>query len=183
MTAMTKPFVPDVELTAGQPEPVAANGGKAYTSRDVNGDAGTAAAVSDALKQIASGEGQAVTDVIENAAPGPIETPWGKGFRRYAECQAYIESSDMQAPEGGLALPLHYTIFNAPSYSVVPSNAIWKDPTRKEEAAKLAKDERDNARRSLYFPQIMRDARRISEYYPGLSPNSPECAWTNWDLP
>ena len=80
MTTSTKPFVPDVELTAGQPAPIAANGGKAYTSRDVNGDAGTAAAVSDALEQIASGEGQAVTDFIENAAPGPIETPWGKGF-------------------------------------------------------------------------------------------------------
>ena len=90
MTTSTKPFVPDVELTAGQPAPIAANGGKAYTSRDVNGDAGTAAAVSDALEQIASGEGQAVTDFIEHAAPGPIETPWGKGFRRYAECLAHI---------------------------------------------------------------------------------------------
>ena len=175
MTTSTKPFVPGVELTAGQPAPIAANGGKAYTSLDVNGDAGTAAAVSDALEQIASGEGQAVTDFIEHAAPGPIETPWGKGFRRYAECLAHIKSSDIQAPEGGLALPLRYTIFDAPSYSVVPSNAIWKDPERKAEAAKLAKDERDNARRSLYFPQIMRDARRIPEYYPGLSPNSPEC--------
>ena len=97
---------------------------------------------------------------------GSIETPWGKGFRRYAECLAHIKSSDIQAPEGGLALPLRYTIFDAPSYSVVPSNAIWKDPERKAEAAKLAKDERDNARRSLYFPQIMRDARRIPEYYP-----------------
>jgi hypothetical protein len=58
---------------------------------------------------------------------------------------------------------------------VVPSNTIWKDPTRRADAAKLAKDERDNARRSLYFPQVMRDARRISQYYPGLSPNSPEC--------
>jgi hypothetical protein len=70
---------------------------------------------------------------------------------------------------------LRYTVFQAPSYSVVPSNAIWQDPGRKDEAAKLAKDEYDNARRSLYFPQVLRDARRISEYYPGLSPNSPEC--------
>ena len=124
MTTATQPFVPEVELTAGQPAPIAANAGRAYTSLDVNGDAGTAAAVNDALQQIASGEGQAVTDLIENAPPGPIETPWGTGFRRYAECRAHIESSDMQAPEGGLALPLHYTVFDAPSYSVVPSNAI-----------------------------------------------------------
>ena len=53
---------------------------------------------------------------------------------------------------------MRYTVMEVPSYSVVPSNAIWKDETRKEEAAKLAKDERDNARRSLYFPQVMRDA-------------------------
>src|SRR5207245_11373052 len=29
-------------------------------------------------------------------------------------------------------------------------------------------------RPALYFPQVLRDARRIGEYYPGLSPNSPE---------
>ena len=150
----TNPFVPALERTAGQRAPIAANGGRAYTSLDVNGDAGTTAAVSDALEQIASGEGQAVTDFIENAPPGPIETPWGKGFRRYAECLAHIESSDMQAPEGGLALPLHYTIFNAPSYSVVPSNAIWNDPDRRADADNLAKEERDNARRSLYLSLI-----------------------------
>jgi hypothetical protein len=34
--------------------------------------------------------------------------------------------------------------------------------------------EKDNAKRCLYFPQVMRDARRIEEYYPGLSPTSAE---------
>ena len=42
-------------------------------------------------------------------------------------------------------------------------------------AAKLRRNEEDNRRRNLYFPQVLRDARRIGEYYPGLSPNSPEC--------
>ena len=175
MNTTTKPFVPVLQRTAGQPEPIAANQGRAYTSLDVNGDAGTTAAVADALTQIASGEGQQVTDMIEHAAPGPIETKWGLGFRRYAECLEHIEANGPQAPEGGLALPMRYTVMEVPSYSVVPSNAIWNDESRKDDAAKLAKDERDNARRSLYFPQVMRDARRIGEYYPGLSPHSAQC--------
>ncbi len=170
-----KPFVPEVELTAGQSAPIAANQGRAYTSKDKDGDAGTEAAVTDALTQIAGGQGQAVTDLIENAEPGPIETQWGLGFRRYAECMAYIKEQNMEAPDGGVVLPLRYTIFQEPSFSVVPSNAIWQDPARKADAAKLAKDEYDNARRSLYFPQTLRDARRLSEYYPGLSPNTPRC--------
>ena len=43
-----------------------------------------------------------------------------------------------------------------------------------EEAQILRKEEEDTRRRNLYFPQVMRDARRIGEYYPGLSPYSPE---------
>ena len=175
MNTTKQPFVPVLQRTAGQPEPIAANQGRAYTSLDVNGDAGTAAAVADALAQIASGEGQRVTDLIEHAAPGPIETKWGLGFRRYAECLEHIEVNGPQAPVGGLALPMRYTVMEVPSYSVVPSNAIWHDETRAADAAKLAKDERDNARRSLYFPQVMRDARRISDYHPGISPHSAQC--------
>ena len=175
MNTTKQPFVPVLQRTAGQPEPIAANQGRAYTSLDVNGDAGTAAAVADALAQIASGEGQQVTDLIEHAAPGPIETKWGLGFRRYAECLEHIEVNGPQAPVGGLALPMRYTVMEVPSYSVVPSNAIWHDETRAADAAKLAKDERDNARRSLYFPQVMRDARRISDYHPGLSSHSAQC--------
>jgi hypothetical protein len=175
MNTTKQPFVPVLQRTAGQPEPIAANQGRAYTSLDVNGDAGTAAAVADALAQIASGEGQQVTDLIEHAAPGPIETKWGFGFRRYAECLEHIEVNGPQAPVGGLALPMRYTVMEVPSYSVVPSNAIWHDETRAADAAKLAKDERDNARRSLYFPQVMRDARRISDYHPGISPHSAQC--------
>jgi hypothetical protein len=175
MNTTKQPFVPVLQRTAGQPEPIAANQGRAYTSLDVNGDAGTTAAVADALAQIASGEGQQVTDLIEHAAPGPIETKWGLGFRRYAECLEHIEVNGPQAPVGGLALPMRYTVMEVPSYSVVPSNAIWHDETRAADAAKLAKDERDNARRSLYFPQVMRDARRISDYHPGISPHSAQC--------
>ena len=91
-------WVPSLERTVGQPPPFAANGGLSYAALDREGDAGTAAATEDALRQIASGEGQAVIDEIENAPPGPIETKWGLGFRRYAECLAYIREQGIEAP-------------------------------------------------------------------------------------
>ena len=168
-------YVPPLQLTKGQAPPIAANGGLSYMSFDRDGDAGTAAALEAALIQIAEGEGQAVIDMLDNAPPGPIETKWGMGFRDYAECVDYIRANDIKAPEGGLALPLRYTVREQPSYSIVSSNALWQDPGREAEAKAFRKDEQDNGRRNLYFPQVMRDARRMEEYYPGLSPNSPAC--------
>src|SRR6516165_5239366 len=115
-------------------------------------------------------------EMIDKAPPGPIKTKWGIAFRDYDECVNYIrQSNSIKAPPGGVALPLPYTVYERPSYSVVPSNAIWRDPARAETAMILRTNERGNRRRDLYFPQVLRDARRIGEYYPGLSPNSPEC--------
>ena len=168
-------YVPSLQLTAGQPPPIAANGGLSYMSFDQDGDAGTSAATEAALTQIASGEGQAVTDMLDNAPPGPVQTQWGVGFRDYAQCLEHIRANNIEAPEGGLALPLRYVIHEQPSYSIVSSNALWRDPARTAEANALRKDEEDGRQRCLYFPQVMRDARRIGDYYPGLSPNSPEC--------
>jgi hypothetical protein len=144
-------------------------------SFDRDGDAGTAAATKAALRQIAEGEGQAVIDMLDNAPPGPIETQWGVGFRSYAECLEYIRANNIKAPAGGVALPLRYTIYEQPSYSIVSSNALWRDPAHETEAKALRKEEQDIGRRCLYFPQVLRDARRLEEYYSGLSPNSPEC--------
>jgi len=168
-------YVPPLQLTDGQPSPIAANGGLSYIAFDQDGDAGTAAATEAAFVQIAEGEGQAVIDMLDNAPPGPIETRWGVGFRDYSECLEHIRANKIEVPEGGLALPLRYTIHEQPSYAIVSSNALWRDPAREAEARALRKEERDIGRRCLYFPQVMRDARRIEEYYPGLSPNSPEC--------
>src|SRR4249919_3987468 len=169
-------YVPTLQRTEGQPPPVAANGGLSYTSFDRDGDAGTAKALEDALAEIAAGESQRVIDMIDNAPPGPIKTRWGLAFRDYDECVRYIaESNSIKAPEGGLALPLAYTVHDRPSYSIVPSNALWRDPAHAEVTAILRRNEEDNRRRNLYFPQVMRDARRIGQYYPGLSPSSPEC--------
>lgn len=167
-------YVPPLQVTAGQPPPIAANGGLSYMSFDEDGDAGTRAATEAALALIKEGDGQAVIDMIDNAPPGPIETKWGTGYRRYAECVEHIKGSDIDVPEGGIALPLRYSVHEEPSYSVVSSNSLWQDPYREAEANALRKDEHDNVRRCLYFPQVLRDARRIEEYHPGLSPYSPE---------
>ncbi|MBI2741967.1 MAG: hypothetical protein HYX38_36205 [Rhodospirillales bacterium] len=170
------PYVPTLQLTEGQAPPVAANGGLSYMSFDRDGDAGTAKALEDALAEIAGGEGQRVIDMIDKAPSGPIKTKWGLAFHDYDECMRYIrESNSLKAPEGGVVLPLAYTVHERPSYSIVPSNVIWHDPARAELAARLRKNEEDNRRRNLYFPHVLRDARRIGEYYPGLSPDSPEC--------
>ena len=168
-------YVPPLQLTEGQPPAIAANGGLSYMSFDRDGDAGTAAALEDALAQIAEGEGQRVIDMLDNAPPGPIDTKWGLGFREYGECLDYIRENNIEAPEGGLALPLAYTVYEHPTYSIVPSNALWRDPAHEAEGEVLRKAEEDNGRRSLFFPQVVCDARRIREYHPGLSPNSPEC--------
>jgi len=172
----TSAYVPSLQSTEGQPPPIAAHGGLSYMSFDQNGDAGTAVAIQDALTEIAAGEGRRVAEMIDKAPPGPIKTKWGLAFRDFEECVAYIRASNsLKAPAGGVTLPLQYTVCERPSYSVVPSNAIWRDLARADIVATLHKNEADNRRRDLFFPQVLRDARRIDEYYPGLSPNSPEC--------
>ncbi|MBM4256282.1 MAG: hypothetical protein FJ147_10330 [Deltaproteobacteria bacterium] len=168
-------YVPSLQLTKGQPPPIAANGGLSYMTLDRNGDAGTTAATEAALRQIAEGEGQAVIDMIENTPPGPIKTKWGVGFRSYAECMDYIRANNITAPPGAVALPMRYSVHEAPSYSIVPSNALWRDPAREADAKALRKEEQNIGRRCLYFPHVLRDARRIAEYYPGLSPSSAAC--------
>ncbi|MYE03274.1 MAG: hypothetical protein F4Y03_18770, partial [Alphaproteobacteria bacterium] len=139
--AESQAYVPPLQLTEGQPPPIAANGGLSYMSFDRNGDAGTAAALEAAFQEIAEGHSQALVDRLDNAPPGPIETKWGLGFRGYDECVEHIRANGIEAPEGGVALPLRYTVYEHPSYSVVPSNALWRDPARKAEADLLRKAE------------------------------------------
>ena len=109
--AASPPYVPPIQRTAGQPPPVAANGGRSYMALDRNGDAGTGAALKDARAAILSGEEQRLIDMIDKAPPGPIETRWGLGFRGYDECMEHIRAKGITAPEGGVALPLRYTVY------------------------------------------------------------------------
>ena len=173
--ACSSVYVPPLQLTEGQPPPIAANGGLSYMSFDRDGDAGTGAAIEAALDQIAEGHAKAFIDWIESTPQGPIETKWGLGFREYEDCLDYILANKIEAPEGGLALPLRYTVYERPAYSIVSSNSLWQDPAREAEAKLLGEAEEYNRNRSLYFPQVVRDGRRIGEYYPGLSVDSPEC--------
>ncbi len=173
LDASSSSYIPPLELTEGQPPPIAANGGLSYMSFEKNGDAGTTAAIEAALAQIE--DGKELVNMIEKAPPGPIQTKWGLGFRNYDECLDYIKANGIGSSEETLALPLAYTIFEQPTYSIVPSNSLWEDPSRSTEAELLRENEEGNRRRNLYFPQIMRDARRIGEYYPGLTPDSSEC--------
>src|SRR5437660_12815977 len=76
-------YVPPLQRTEGQPPPIAAHGGLSYMAFDRDGDAGTAAAIEDALAEIAEGEGQRVIDMIDKAPPGPNKPKWGLGFHDY----------------------------------------------------------------------------------------------------
>src|SRR5215218_8681901 len=112
-------YVPPLQRTEGQPPPIAAHDGVSYLAFDRDGDAGTGQAIEDALAEIALGEGRRVIDMIDKAPPGPIKTKWGLAFRDYDECVEYIrQSNSIKAPEGGVALPLAYTVYERPSYSV-----------------------------------------------------------------
>ena len=51
--------------------------------------------------------------------PAPSKPSGGVGFRDYSECLEHIRSSSIEAPEGGLAVPLGYTVHEQPSYSIV----------------------------------------------------------------
>lgn len=55
-----------------------------------------------------------------------------------------------------------------------PSHAGWRDPAHADVLEKLRESGESQQRQNLWFPQVMRDARRIGDYYPGLSPESPE---------
>ena len=167
-------YVPPLERTAGQLSPIAANDGLSYMAFDQDGDAGTAAATRDAFQLVADGDAQALTERLANAPPGPIETEWASGFRGHDECLSHIRASNIEVAEGELAVPLRYSVHERQTYSVVSSHAVWRDPARAAEAEAF-RGGGDYGLRCLYFPVVMRDARRIETYYPGLSPNRVEC--------
>ena len=56
-------WVPPLQRTAGQPEPIAANGGVSYAAFERDGDAGTTAATEDAIRRAVSGRGRAIIDL------------------------------------------------------------------------------------------------------------------------
>ena len=171
----TYAYIPKPEYTKGQPAPIAANNGLSYMSFDSNGDGGSKAATLAALDQIRGKQNNRSELNAASRSDGGILTKWGIGFREYEECVEYINNAQFDVPEGGVALPLRYSINEQPSYSIVPSNVLWRDPARALDAETLRQEEEKNKSLALYFPKVLKDARRISEYYPGLSPSTPEC--------
>ena len=168
-------FIPKPEYTKGQPAPIAANNGLSFMSFDRNGDGGSAAATAAALDQIRDAKNVNSELDFAHDSNGGIRTKWGLGFTEYDDCVSYINTRKFEIPEGGVALPLRYSINERPSYSIVPSNALWTDRSRTLDAEALRQEEEKNKSLALYFPKVLKDARRISEYYPGLSPTTPEC--------
>ena len=96
--SVSSAYVPSLQLTAGQPAPIAANGGLSYMSFDQDGDAGTAAAIEAAIRQIREGEEQAVIDMIENAPPGPIETKWGRWLSELRRVPGVYSGEQYRSP-------------------------------------------------------------------------------------
>ena len=142
---------------------------------EANGDGGGAVATADALRQIEEGGTQEVIEMLQSAPPGPVTTEWGVGYRGYNECWEAIQKENLPLKEGEIRVPMRYTVNEAPSYEVVTSNALWKDPSKAKEQEMLRQNSRNNGRVALYFPETLRDARRMEQYRPGLDPYSHEC--------
>src|SRR6202008_1021522 len=68
-----------LEVGPGGPEGAAAHGAPSYMACARDGDAGTAVGLDDALAEIASGESERLTEMLDKAPPGPIKTKWGFG--------------------------------------------------------------------------------------------------------
>ena len=154
-------YVPPLERIARQPPPMAAS----PTWRSIR----TAMQAPRPRR-----EAQALAERLANAPPGLIETEWGPGFRGYDECLSHIRASSIGVAEGELAVPLRYSVHERQTYSIVSSHAVWRDPARAAEAEAF-REGGDYGSRCLYFPVVMRDARRVETYYPGLSSNSAQC--------
>ena len=118
--AASSAYVPPLQRTAGQPPPIAAHGGLSYMAFSRNGDAGTTVALRMRAPKSSAARSSALIDTIDNAPPGPIETRWGLGFRGYDECMDYIRANGINAPEGGVALPLRYTVYERSTSSRRP---------------------------------------------------------------
>ena len=106
----TVSYVPPLERTAGQPEPFAAHGGLSYMAFDRDGDAGTAVALDDALAEIASGESQRLTEMIDKAPPGPDQDQMGDRvpqLRRVRGVHPPVEQHQSSAGRRGAAAALH----------------------------------------------------------------------------
>ena len=96
----TKPYVPSLQRTEGQPPPIAANGGLSYMSFDRGGDAGTGKALEDAL-------GDGIKRVEENERDAAIVQRRSVRLKRALPAGTVLAASDLvclrPAPAGSIA--------------------------------------------------------------------------------
>src|ERR1700732_1425071 len=100
-------YVPPLQRTEGQPPPIAAHGGLSYMSFDRDGDAGTAAALQDALAEIAEGPARYRHD--RQGAAGPDQDQMGPcvpRLRRVRQVHPRVEQHQSPAGRGRAAAAL-----------------------------------------------------------------------------
>ena len=86
-------------------------------------------------------------------AAGPDQDQVGPRVPRLRRVpEVHPRSNSIKAPEGGVALPLPYTVYERPTYSVVPSNAVWRDPARADIAADPAQERAGQPAAGPLFP-------------------------------
>ena len=115
----SKPYVPSLQRTAGQPPPIAANGGLSYMSFDQDGDAGTTKALEDALALgdfgkcvLDRGAGPGIAVVIERHVrqaavrrdgrrlPSGALERWHIGRRRFLRIRCDVAVCELELAHG-----------------------------------------------------------------------------------
>ena len=91
-------YVPTLQLTEGQPAPIAANGGLSYMSFDKNGDAGTAEALKDVFALIEEGAGVRMNIGIADLEIVREETKWVTGLSRESGSSGEPGNIDARLP-------------------------------------------------------------------------------------
>ena len=143
-------YVPSLQLTQGQPPPIAANGGLSYMSFDRDGDAGNQPRRwRTALAQIAEGRwASAFIDMIDKRAPRRPSDRDPLGTSRSADYDANASTTSARtgidgALQGGLVLPLALYHLRAPDlFDRVRPMRLWRDPARQREVVKIVAQER-----------------------------------------
>ena len=111
----------------------------------------------------------------EQLPPAPSRPGGASGFGAMPSVWNIFGRTTSRPPAGGTALPLPYTVLERPrTRSCRPTRSGGTRCARLRQKC-CARKRRTSDGNAFYFPQVLRDARQIGEYYPGLSPTSPAC--------
>ena len=157
-------YVPPLQRTAGQPVPIAAHGGLSYMAFERDGDAGTGRALEDALALIAEGDGQRVCRADRYRAAGAYRNAMGPKLPGVRRVQRPYPGAGAWGSGGRPRVAA--TLYDLRAADLLGCDIArdLRDPARAALAALLKQNEDDNLRRDLWFPQTMRDARRLAKH-------------------